>query len=95
MDDLRWLLDKAWILLAGLVGVIWNTHRKELADIKAELNNKADKADVERQQTAISVLNEAHSNLRNDMNGGFQSIRDLIHEGQIAIIREIASKADK
>lgn len=95
MDDLKWLLDKAWILLGGLMAWIFQSHRTEIAEIKAALATKADADEMDRQRDNITKLFESQVDLRNQMNGGFQSIRDLIHEGQIAIIREIASKADK
>ena len=95
MDDIKWLLDKAWVLIGVLMGLIWNSHKKELADIRAELATKADAEEMDRQRDNIAKLFDLHAKLGSDMNGGFQSLRDVFHQGQIAIIREIASKADK
>ncbi len=56
---------------------------------------KADKEDVMKQSASVASINQQQTQLREDMHKGFADLTQLMHQSQLTILRELASKADK
>ena len=91
-DIASWL----WIALGALGGIFLRRQESRMDRLERD---KADKKDVDKslddRRQDIKELYALNANLRTDMMEGFGQIKDLIHEGNKEIMRELSRKADK
>lgn len=84
-----------WTVLLPVFGWFWKIRRDDLASLREEINMKASKEDVLAQSNNVMNITIQQSQLREDMHKGFADLTQLVHQSQITILRELASKVDK
>lgn len=94
-DVVTWVAGGA----VTLIGLVWADNKRRVDNLEAKVDKinegKVDQDEFDRQRDHIAKLFDQQADLRKDMNGGFQSIRDLIHTGQMQVMSELAKKADR
>lgn len=88
-----------WGLLIPVMWYLKTRGDKEIDRLKDDLRDilkeKADRSELDRQRDNITSLFKETGEIRKDMNGGFQRITELIHNGQTQILHELAKKANR
>lgn len=96
-DPSIWSRVLEWVagISIALIGLVWADNKRRMDNFEEELSKKAGKDELDRQRDHIIKLFEEQAKVRHDMNGGFQRITDMLHEGQISILTELAKKAER
>lgn len=96
-DPSFWSRALEWIagISIALVALVWADNKRRMDTFERDLSQKAGREELDRQRDHIIKLFEEQAKVRHDMNGGFQRLTDLVHEGQIKILVELAKKAER
>jgi hypothetical protein len=95
VEDANFMSTYLWTVLLPVFGWFWKIRRDDLASLRQEIIMKADKKEVETASAEVHEMSLAQAKLREDMHKGFSDLTQLVHQSQLTILRELASKADK
>lgn len=107
MDELwQKISEWLWALLLPLLWYVKHTDDKRVLALEIQLNAKAEKEEQARLRGHIEklfeqdarlerIVAETASDIRKDMNGGFQRITEIVNAGNVQILHELAKKADR
>lgn len=91
-DTTQYILGGITAALATAVGWVYKGADKRMTATEETVKTKADKEDFERHQKHIEKLFGEITEVRKDMNGGFESIRKDMHKAHIDLVERLPRK---
>lgn len=93
---LKTLIDWGWAAIMALVSVLYasnerrlKAHKDRMDNIEADMEEKADKTEMDRQRDNVAELFRNQAQLRSEMAQGFSEVGKAIHTMHVDLLDKI------